>query len=131
LSRTHTRIALIAALALVVLPAAANAQFSIRWSTTDSGGGALAGGTFTLTGTIAQPDAAPPATGAPFTETGGFWPGLNACRADFNGNGTLEVQDIFDYLNSWFAGNAAADFNGGGLAVQDIFDFLNAWFAGC
>ena len=24
-----------------------------------------------------------------------------------------------------------ADFNGGGLSVQDIFDFLNAWFAGC
>jgi subtilisin-like proprotein convertase family protein len=54
-----------------------------------------------------------------------------ACRADFNGNSTLEVQDIFDYLNAWFAGNPSADFNGGGLAVQDIFDFLNAWFAGC
>jgi hypothetical protein len=41
------------------------------------------------------------------------------------------VQDIFDFLNAWFAGNANADFNGGGLAVQDIFDFLNAWFSGC
>jgi hypothetical protein len=55
----------------------------------------------------------------------------SACPADFNGNGTLEVQDIFDFLNAWFAGNANADFNGGGLAVQDIFDFLNAWFSGC
>jgi DNA-binding beta-propeller fold protein YncE len=52
------------------------------------------------------------------------------CRADFNGGG-LSVQDIFDYLNAWFAGDPLADFNGGGLAVQDIFDFLNAWFAGC
>jgi hypothetical protein len=51
--------------------------------------------------------------------------------ADFNDNGGLEIQDIFDFLNGWFAGNPRADFNGGGLAVQDIFDFLNAWFAGC
>jgi hypothetical protein len=53
------------------------------------------------------------------------------CLADFNDNGGLEIQDIFDFLNGWFAGNPRADFNGGGLAVQDIFDFLNAWFAGC
>jgi hypothetical protein len=52
------------------------------------------------------------------------------CPADFNGGG-LAVQDIFDYLNAWFAGDLRADFNGGGLAIQDIFDFLNAWFAGC
>ncbi len=53
------------------------------------------------------------------------------CPADFNHSGSLEVQDIFDFLNAWFAGSPAADFNGGGLAVQDIFDYLNAWFAGC
>jgi glycosylphosphatidylinositol phospholipase D len=53
------------------------------------------------------------------------------CVPDFNMSGGLEVQDIFDYLNAWFAGDPRADFNGGGLAVQDIFDFLNAWFAGC
>jgi YVTN family beta-propeller protein len=55
---------------------------------------------------------------------------VNPCAADFNGGG-LAVQDIFDFLNAWFAGLPSADFNGGGLAVQDIFDFLNAWFAGC
>ncbi len=53
------------------------------------------------------------------------------CAADFDHSGTLTVQDIFDFLNAWFAGNPAADFNGGGLTVQDIFDYLNAWFAGC
>ena len=26
------------------------------------------------------------------------------CAADFNHSGTLEVQDIFDYLTSWFTG---------------------------
>ncbi len=53
------------------------------------------------------------------------------CAADFNHSGDLTVQDIFDFLNGWFAGSPAADFNGGGLTVQDIFDYLNAWFAGC
>ncbi|HVU63802.1 MAG TPA: PQQ-dependent sugar dehydrogenase, partial [Phycisphaerales bacterium] len=55
-----------------------------------------------------------------------------ACPADFNASGGLDVQDIFDFLNAWFAGDPRADFNGlGGTSVQDIFDFLNAWFAGC
>jgi hypothetical protein len=55
----------------------------------------------------------------------------SACPADFNADGTLAVQDIFDYLNAWFGGSPTADFNGGGLSVQDIFDYLNAWFTGC
>ncbi len=53
------------------------------------------------------------------------------CAADFNSDGTLAVQDIFDFLNAWFAGSPAGDFNGGGLTVGDIFDFLNSWFGGC
>ncbi len=51
---------------------------------------------------------------------------------DFNGDGAVSVQDIFDGLNAWFAGDLAADFNvSGALETQDVFDFLNAWFAGC
>ena len=54
------------------------------------------------------------------------------CRADFNGAGGTNVQDIFDFLAAWFVGDPRADFNGvGGNTVQDIFDFLSAWFAGC
>lgn len=54
------------------------------------------------------------------------------CRCDFNGSGMLEVADIFDYLNAWFAGSANADFDqSGSLAVADLFDFLNCWFASC
>jgi hypothetical protein len=54
------------------------------------------------------------------------------CLPDINNSGGLEVQDIFDFLNIWFAGDCRADFNGvDGLSVQDIFDFLSAWFAGC
>jgi hypothetical protein len=54
------------------------------------------------------------------------------CPSDQNGNGVVEVQDIFDFLNDWFAGLSRADANGNGvLEVQDIFDYLNAWFQGC
>jgi M6 family metalloprotease-like protein len=50
-------------------------------------------------------------------------------RSDWNEDGVLTVQDIFDMLNDWFAGHA--DYNlFGGLSVQDIFDFLNDWFDG-
>ena len=57
---------------------------------------------------------------------------VGVCAADYNGDGAVNVQDIFDFLAGWFSGNPQADFNGvGGLGVQDIFDFLAAWFAGC
>ncbi|MBY0311102.1 MAG: hypothetical protein K2W85_03440 [Phycisphaerales bacterium] len=55
-----------------------------------------------------------------------------ACPADFDGMGGVTVQDIFGFLNAWFASDPRADFDGtGGVTVQDIFAFLNAWFAGC
>lgn len=54
------------------------------------------------------------------------------CVADFDASGSLSVQDIFGFINSWFAGSLAADTNNNGtLAVQDIFDYLTVWFAGC
>jgi hypothetical protein len=59
-------------------------------------------------------------------------PAAGACAPDFNHSGGVEVQDIFDFLAAWFAGNPNADFNHvNGIGVQDIFDFLSAWFAGC
>ena len=50
----------------------AQAQYSINWSTTDSGGGTSTGGVFTVTGTVGQPDAGT-MSGGPFTLEGGFW----------------------------------------------------------
>ncbi len=55
-----------------------------------------------------------------------------ACAPDFDVSGSLTPNDIFAFLNAWFAGMASADFDHSGtLAAQDIFDFINAWFAGC
>jgi hypothetical protein len=66
------------------------------------------------------------------------------CAADFNRTGGLTSQDLFDFLEAWFAGciapntsapacqNASADINASGnLEVQDIFDFVTVWFNGC
>lgn len=54
-----------------------------------------------------------------------------ACPADFDCNGSIEVADIFTFLNGWFAGSCKTDFDGiNGIEVADIFGFLNAWFAG-
>jgi hypothetical protein len=54
------------------------------------------------------------------------------CIADFNGSGSVSVQDIFDFLSAYFMQDPRADVNHvGGVTVQDIFDFLAAYFTGC
>lgn len=54
------------------------------------------------------------------------------CPANFNGTGGVTIQDLFDFLASYFAGDGRADINrNGGITVQDVFDFLNAYFSGC
>ncbi len=53
-----------------------------------------------------------------------------ACRTDHNNSGTADVDDIFAFLNDWFA--QGVDFDSNGVSeLADVFAFLNAWFAGC
>jgi hypothetical protein len=47
--------------------------FALDWFTIDGGGGTLATGQYTLSGTIGQPDAGDPMTIGQFSLTGGFW----------------------------------------------------------
>jgi len=61
--------------ALILLPSLARAQYSIDWYTIDGGGGTSSGGSYTLSGTIGQPDAGT-MTGGSFSLEGGFWPGI-------------------------------------------------------
>lgn len=73
----------------------------------------------------------------------GVWRGVNSfcgqpgnpvacCPANFNQEAGVTLQDLFDFLNAWFAGDPAANFNGDAqVTLQDLFDFLNAWFIGC
>lgn len=50
-------------------------------------------------------------------------------KGDFNLDGAVSVQDIFDFLASYFGGGSNGDWNGdGATSVQDIFDFLADYF---
>lgn len=53
------------------------------------------------------------------------------CRADTDQNGIVDVPDIFGFLDAWFSEDARADFACNGVNVQAIFLFLESWFAGC
>jgi hypothetical protein len=63
---------------IVLTIATAFADYSIDWYTIDGGGGTSAGGPYTLTGTIGQPDAAD-SQGYIFIVLGGFWPDGPVC----------------------------------------------------
>ncbi len=57
---------------------------------------------------------------------------VSFCRADFDCSGALNVQDVFDFLNTWFAQDPRAEFDQmPGLGMGDIVEFVNTWFAGC
>jgi hypothetical protein len=56
----------------------------------------------------------------------------DACVADFNGDGSVNTQDVIAFLNAWNAGAGNADINGdGSVNTQDVILFLNLWNAGC
>jgi hypothetical protein len=54
------------------------------------------------------------------------------CVADFNGDGTANVQDFLAYLQAFSAGEDRADINDDGVInVQDFLSYLQAFAAGC
>jgi hypothetical protein len=54
------------------------------------------------------------------------------CAADFNGDGSVNTQDVLAFLNAWNAGDESGDFNRDGTNnTLDVLAFLNAWSAGC
>lgn len=104
--------------------------FSIPWSTID-GGGVInsTGGSFTLSGTIGQPDASTPMTGGAFSLTGGFWAGVNnapPCGPDLNGDGNLDFFDVSFFLSN------SVDYNGDtNFDFFDVSMFLQEFGLGC
>jgi hypothetical protein len=58
--------------------------------------------------------------------------GTGSCIADFNGDGSVNTQDVLAFLNAWSARDPSADVNGDGVVdTLDVLAFLNAWNFGC
>lgn len=70
----NQRSILLLALCLAVSASARAQSFGIDWFTVDGGGGTSAGGNYTLSGTIGQPDAGT-LSGGSYSLQGGFWGG--------------------------------------------------------
>ena len=63
------------------LPLAAFSQsYSIDWYKIAGGGGTSAGGQYSLSGTIGQPDASGAMSGGGYSVTGGFWSLINVVQ---------------------------------------------------
>ncbi|MEZ6317751.1 MAG: GC-type dockerin domain-anchored protein [Phycisphaerales bacterium] len=58
--------------------------------------------------------------------------GVEACRADIDGNGTLNLDDIAGFAAAFLGGDDAADLNlDGALNLDDIQLFVESFLAGC
>jgi len=69
-------------LLVLILTLPSLADYEISWYTIDGGGGRSSGDSYSLIGTIGQPDAAYSA-GGNYELLGGFWPGGPLCFVDF------------------------------------------------
>jgi hypothetical protein len=68
---------------LLLAAATVNAQtYSVDWYKIAGGGGTSTGGTYSVSGTIGQPDASSTMTGGSYSLTGGFWSLIAAVQTD-------------------------------------------------
>jgi hypothetical protein len=133
----HTHIATIALASLLGTAAVSAQPFAIDWYTIDGGGGTSAGGSFTLSGTIGQPDAGPTMTGGNFALTGGFWvagpsgSSCPPCAADYDLDGGVTGADIAAFFADFEQGLPCADTDlDGGITGADIASFFAVFEAG-
>ena len=106
---------------------AVSGEYDLSWHTIDGGGGMSSGGTYTLTGTIAQHDAAYSA-GEQYELLGGFWPGGPICIC------IVEFEDFARFADQWlYEGDGLeADLNGNGIVdYEDLDMFVEYWLYCC
>jgi hypothetical protein len=122
--------------AIGTLAGPSGGSYEITWYTIDAGGTLNAtGGTYSLSGTVGQPDAGPVMSGGSFSLAGGFWPGVDSappCPADLNNDGMLNFFDVSEFLSAYNTMDPVADFNEDGMFnFFDVSAFLSAYNAGC
>jgi len=81
MNRTRLLILLVVLIGvLLIMTAQVAAQnggsYDLTWNTIDNGGGSSSGGSYTVEGTLGQPDAVAQMTNSPYTLVGGFWNSL-------------------------------------------------------
>lgn len=111
----------------------------LSWHTVD-GGGAMssAGGDFTLSGAVGQPDAqvTPVMAGGSFEIIGGFWSVASEvcnCPGDMNGDGARNGRDIQQFADCMVGAGTCdcADIDGvPGINFGDVTDFVSDLLAG-
>lgn len=74
--RTIVIVLIVLTLSSAVVFAQTGGGYDLSWSTVDGGGGTSSGGSFSLSGTVGQPDASQAMTGGTYTLQGGFWAGV-------------------------------------------------------
>src|SRR5436190_10532348 len=78
-------------------------QYSIDWQTIDGGGGTSMGLTYSVSGTIGQPDAGPAMNGTQYSVVGGFWslfaPGVASVEAGMATNAATNSVTISATVN--------------------------------
>lgn len=130
----------IALLAPIIAATVATAQYEITCHTVDGGGAIFStGGTFSLGGTIGQPDAGSftqPMAGGTFELVGGFWTSAAStcpCLGDMNADGERDGLDVQRFVECMtiIGSCACADVEGGqGLNVADVPVFVGQLLSG-
>jgi hypothetical protein len=109
-------------------------QPDLSWNSIDCGGGVSTGGTLTLLGTIAQPDAGV-MTGGGMQLLGGFLGGGGTplpCYPDCNGDGVLGLADFGCFQTKFALNDPYADCNGDGVVnLADFGCFQTKFALGC
>lgn len=104
--------------------------------TVDGGGGPLIGATYSIVGTIGQPDAGETLMGATYSLAGGLWSGglEQACLADLaDPYGVLNFSDVLAFLTAFGSELPSVDFADppGVFNFSDVLVFLTEFGGGC
>jgi len=118
---------LIIVFSVLALAVTAFGDYEVSWHTIDGGGGTSSGGSYIVSGTIAQPDAAWSA-GGQYELLGGFWPGGPLCVVDF--------RHFARFAEYWLetGSNLPADLYEDENDIIDYFDlevFVDEWLGYC
>jgi len=116
---------------MLFAPSSGEAAYEVSWYTIDGGGGTSSRGSYTIKGTIGQPDAGV-MSGGDYELVGGFLPGGPVCIVDFYHFSLLAehwLEEPCNAGNNWCGG---ADLDQlGDVDFNDVDLFVEEWLYYC